>query len=70
MRFMVYLNGRKKFIEYFFERAIKKKILLSFMMVCMSIFAFGILNVSAEKYADTPVLSTLFILYHSISIFI
>ena len=47
MRFMVYLNGRKKFIEYFFERAIKKKILLSFMMVCMSIFAFRILNVSA-----------------------
>ena len=24
------------------------------MMVCMSIFAFRILNVSAEKYADTP----------------
>ena len=49
---MVYLNGRKEFVEYFFERTIKKKILLSFMMVCMSIFAFGVLNASAEQYGD------------------
>lgn len=30
----------------------KKKILLSFMLICISVFAFGALSVSAEKYGD------------------
>ena len=50
---MMYLNRQKGFIKKLLERTIKKKILLSFMIVCISIFTVGLINVSAAKILDS-----------------
>ena len=53
LKFMMYLNRQKGFIKKLLERTIKKKILLSFMIVCISIFTVGLINVSAAKILDS-----------------